>query len=311
MSDPKPKPTPSPIPLPFPNPPVSPRNPPPNPFSPQLSQQNNTMDWFVCATLKIPTFWSSRPDLWFLQVETQFRLKGISTDQTKYDYLISSLPVETMEIVADVIQNPTERDKYKNLKEVLISRCKDTEERRLDNLVNRVELGDSKPSELFRQMDALAQSNSLVNNSLLKKLWINKLPDHIKPTIVALETSQTQEQLFEIADKIYDTTDRGRIFSIESVGNDRKDDLVSMLSKLNKRIDEMEIRHSRDRYRNTSHNSNRSFSNSQSRSRNFGNSNKSKFCYYHSRYGNRARNCKPPCGFKTKPKQDNSVASKN
>lgn len=110
----------------------------------------------LSAALKIPPFWSNRPNLWFLQVETQFRLKGITASQTKYDYLISSLPPESMEIVADFLLNPTKADKYETIKKLLVSRSQDTEERRLDNLLNIIELGDLKPSELFRQMETLA-----------------------------------------------------------------------------------------------------------------------------------------------------------
>lgn len=44
----------------------------------------------ISAALKIPPFWANRPDLWFLQVETQFRLKGITSAGTKYDFSIIS-----------------------------------------------------------------------------------------------------------------------------------------------------------------------------------------------------------------------------
>lgn len=30
--------------------------------------------------IKIPIFWVTRPTLWFVQIETQFRMKGIKSD---------------------------------------------------------------------------------------------------------------------------------------------------------------------------------------------------------------------------------------
>lgn len=137
---------------------------------------NQNSDNVNSVAVKIPPFWSNRTDLWFITVETQFRLRKITSPHTMYDHLISSLPAETMELVADALLHPPNDvdDPYDHLKKLLITRSTDTEERRLDELLNKIELGDLKPSELFRKMETLAGGNSLVNNSLLNKLWQNK-----------------------------------------------------------------------------------------------------------------------------------------
>ncbi|KAK3773613.1 hypothetical protein RRG08_022322 [Elysia crispata] len=38
------------------------------------------------ASVKIPDFWNTSPEVWFARVEAQFGTKHISQDQTKYDY---------------------------------------------------------------------------------------------------------------------------------------------------------------------------------------------------------------------------------
>jgi hypothetical protein len=37
----------------------------------------------------IPPFWAERPAMWFAQAEAQFYLAGISSEQTKFCYVIS------------------------------------------------------------------------------------------------------------------------------------------------------------------------------------------------------------------------------
>lgn len=120
--------------------------------------------------------------MWFLQVETQFKLRGIKSDSTKFDHLLAALPTESMEIIADLLTSPPIDDKYKELKKLLISRCQDT--------------------EFYRHLEGLAGDNNLINKELLKKIWLSKLPANIQPCVIAIEGTKNNEQMFLIADKI-------------------------------------------------------------------------------------------------------------
>ena len=46
------------------------------------------------VTLKIPHIWPSDPQIWFTQVEAQFSTKGITTQETKFEHIITSLAPE-------------------------------------------------------------------------------------------------------------------------------------------------------------------------------------------------------------------------
>ena len=46
------------------------------------------------VSLKLPTLWTSQPEVWFTQAEAQFTLRGITADETKYFYILASLDQE-------------------------------------------------------------------------------------------------------------------------------------------------------------------------------------------------------------------------
>ena len=43
------------------------------------------------VSIKISPFWSNDPALWFSPVEAQFTLKGITSQLTKFHYIVASL----------------------------------------------------------------------------------------------------------------------------------------------------------------------------------------------------------------------------
>lgn len=71
--------------------------------------------------VRLPTFWSAAPELWFAQAEASFKNWNpkITSDQTKYHYLLQALPQDVlMEFEQAVTDNGPER--YVGLKWALI-----------------------------------------------------------------------------------------------------------------------------------------------------------------------------------------------
>ena len=60
--------------------------------------------------VKLPEFWPEDVNIWFTQCDTQFRISKITTEQTKFDYVIQKLDRDTVKRVRDLIANPPETD---------------------------------------------------------------------------------------------------------------------------------------------------------------------------------------------------------
>ena len=82
---------------------------------------------------------------------------------------------------------------YQDIKKALIKTCKVNENDRLDILFNRTELSDRKPSEMLSEMRQLREAYDATNtqtNAVLKKLFLDKLPQQARTILAAnLETN--------------------------------------------------------------------------------------------------------------------------
>ena len=66
------------------------------------------------VTLKLPTFWTTHA--WFAQTEAQFSLRNISSDDTKYYYVVAALDANTATTALSIISSPPAEQKYELLK---------------------------------------------------------------------------------------------------------------------------------------------------------------------------------------------------
>ena len=55
------------------------------------------------TAVKLPSFWSGNPEVWFKQVESVFSTRTITRQQTKFDYVIQALDNITADRVQAII----------------------------------------------------------------------------------------------------------------------------------------------------------------------------------------------------------------
>lgn len=75
-------------------------------FIQNLAGQSTTNREVSRIGIKPPTFCQDQPDLFFIQMESQFAVAGITVDQTKYHHVISSLEAKYLLHVSDIVRNP-------------------------------------------------------------------------------------------------------------------------------------------------------------------------------------------------------------
>lgn len=110
---------------------------------------------YAIRAVKTCTFWRDHAKTWFTQLEAKFRAHGVRSDDLKFCLVVDNLDKESMLEIADIIESPPTDNKYQRLKETLISRLTDADEKRWRKLLTDVELGDRKPTHLLREMRLL------------------------------------------------------------------------------------------------------------------------------------------------------------
>ncbi|KAL1448593.1 hypothetical protein WDU94_009822 [Cyamophila willieti] len=155
------------------------------------------------AAVRLPEFIATDPELWFAMVEGSFTGSRITSETTKFGYVISALPPRFATEVKDVILSPPAATPYTKLKTELIKRLCATQEEKTRQLLEREEIGDRKPSQFLRHLQSLTDSS--ISESLLKTLWMSRLPKCVQVAL-AIVKDQSLTDLASHADNISEAT---------------------------------------------------------------------------------------------------------
>lgn len=131
---------------------------------------------------------------------------------------------------------------YDTLKDAILYRMGESEERRLYDLFNNLHLGHYKPSQLLRKMKVLLGDNTMSDTDLCK-LRMDKLSPQTSQILVSLLDDLDLQRLAEIADKIYENKPPGTTSAtplqpiVSSVGDSQelskiKDCIAELTSQL-------------------------------------------------------------------------------
>ncbi|XP_017878645.1 uncharacterized protein LOC108624098 [Ceratina calcarata] len=175
--------------------------------------------------VKLPAFWREEPRLWFILLEREFAAYTIRKDAVKSSAVLRDLDVESMKLILDVLESPTEESSYENIKKALIERLEKSEEAKLCQLLTGVELGSKKPSELLREMTRLAGAS--VSEKALRTLWIQRLPNRIQE-ILAIIDDAPMDRLAKMADK---TMERAGTAEMIAIAGSSKETTVNSVSQ--------------------------------------------------------------------------------
>lgn len=251
---------------------------------------------------RLPQFWRDKPRLWFAQFETMIANQKLS-DENKFGLAVAQLEKTDVEQVSDIIMSLPNTGRYEQLKNRLLSVYEESENKQLQKLLNEVELGDQRPSQLLRRMRELARDK--LPDDTLRMLWMSHLPSSTRAVLSVSEESKL-DALAAMADKMDEQTKE--VSSICSCGHssgsqqlsistDTK--IISMIESLTKEVAALKMDRSRSQYR-------RSYYQDRQRSRSRSKSSRSTTCYFHRKFGKEAYRCRSPCNFdsKTRPAEN-------
>lgn len=257
-----------------------------------VADDTHAAEAISAVNLKLPPFWPSDPHLWFAQVEAQFNTRGITAQKTKYEYVVASLSPEFATQVRDLILRVPAASPYDTLKQQLIARTALPAERRLRQLFQSTELGDQRPSQLLRRMQQLLGEDAAGSDgTLLREMFLQRLPGNVRMVLASSGADRTLEELAQLADRIITAAP----LSVAGVTNPQPpvevDELRTEIAKLRETITTLAMSPQPTRGRSPSPRRPSRLQSPPPRTR------PTTMCWYHSRFGARARKCTPPCSY--------------
>ena len=173
----------------------------------------NTTPAVNAVAVKLPAFWNSKPELWFIQVESQFSTRNITDEITKFNYVVQALDNTTAAEVEAILLSPCNKSSYTSLKQALIKTYGRTQGQKDNELLNLTGLGDRTPSGLLRYIRSLNSDPS----TLLKAIFVKELPENIRITLAASGENDI-DKLAEMADNMYDAAKlQGGLMGVNAV----------------------------------------------------------------------------------------------
>lgn len=238
--------------------------------------------------IRVPPFYPQKPALWFAQLESQFILANITSESTKFHHTMSNLDPSYAAEVEDIIVDPNPDNKYTRLKSELIKRLSASKEKKVIQLITREELGDRTPSQFLRHLKNLAGPD--VPDDFLRTLWTSRLPNNVQ-SIIASQAKASLEEVAELADRVLDVVSPASCLQVASTSSTTARDTNAQIAALTRQVRSLQAQLSR-KTRSRSRNSNTS-----ERRRSASNYKKYNNCWYHNKFGNKAKKCIQPCDY--------------
>jgi hypothetical protein len=226
------------------------------------------------TAVRLPAFWSGNPQVWFTQVESVFSTRNpqITLQQTKFNYVIQALDNASADRVQNIILNPPDNP-YDALKQALERAFSKTQPEKDQELLNLNGLGDKKPSELLQHMRNL----NVDPKTLFKALFLAQLPSEVRRILASSEKTEIEDLALQ-ADRITEASRLTNELQANAIGNVRKFPGHIRAQDKNQKVNTR---------------SDQTWPCIPG------------LCKYHSKFGEHARSCLPPCKFQTASKTGN------
>ena len=134
-------------------------------------------------TVKLPAFWTDKPEAWFAQAEANFRARRITKQMSKFNLVVVALDSDTVNGVLDLLKNPPVEDAYDQLKARLEQSFQLSTVDKVKQALELTHLADENPIRLADRILALAGEASA--DDILQTIFMLKLPEDVRKTMWA------------------------------------------------------------------------------------------------------------------------------
>lgn len=175
--------------------------PPPNDGGAGGDGNHNEVHANNAVRLPIPHIVRDNIELWFIQLDHWFAVNRITSDSTRYSTVVASLDAALLQQIYETVRNPPAAGKYEAIKSAVIRNFSESEQRRAQQFVSGLQLGDKKPSHLLNELRRIG--GEAQDEKLLKVLWMNRLPIQVQTCLAAV--SEPLNTLAPLADSVMET----------------------------------------------------------------------------------------------------------
>ena len=214
-------------------------------------EQKNATATTATMHIQLPTFSPADALAWFQRAEVIFRTKRVTSSTRKADHVLASLPEDIFPILSPWLLSKEDQEiTFEETKQKLLTIFTPTPEERAKRLLqmSRQTLAGhhQRPSAAYEEMRALATLPDKRPLDLVRVLWLLRLPDTIRDSLVVDFMDKEIETLTASADSRLAMADAATAAPAEGP-----------------------VKKKRTR----------------------------PYCWYHSRFGDSARICIPPCTY--------------
>lgn len=159
----------------------------------------------ISNTIRLPEFWERNPSAWFIQAEARFELSRITSQTRKYLLVVDALPAAVIDEISDLLHSfahDLPESPYDVIKAAILDRTAMSERTRLQQLLSIEQLGNQRPSQLLRRfLNLLGPRVSTTDSTFVRELFLQRLPTQVQ-MVLATASTQNLSELATLADKV-------------------------------------------------------------------------------------------------------------
>ena len=123
------------------------------------------------VSMKLPQFWVDGAKIWLAKAESQFVIRNITAEITKYHHLLAALQNGVAITLTDFFEHVPAENPYPALKLRLLKKYTHTDLEKAEMIRSMPGIGDRKPYDLMDSMLALCPTGHTMSTLFLNEFF--------------------------------------------------------------------------------------------------------------------------------------------